>query len=92
MENLEIAPVRKPVTTMDKKGWLALGIVGCLIIGILAVGITLSMTSKSDSSTCDSPECLKLAKRIKDTMEATVDPCVDFYNYSCGGFLAKVSH
>ena len=87
METLEIAPVRRPTTTMDKKGWLALGIVGCLIFGIVAVGITLSMTSKSDS--CESPECLKLAKRINDTMDATVDPCVDFYSYSCGGYLCR---
>ncbi|XP_077993411.1 endothelin-converting enzyme 2-like isoform X2 [Glandiceps talaboti] len=37
--------------------------------------------------TCLTKSCVKAAGRMLDTMNENVDPCEDFYQYSCGGWL-----
>ncbi|RWS23538.1 hypothetical protein B4U80_07494, partial [Leptotrombidium deliense] len=41
---------------------------------------------KTDPDVCNSKECHKTAKYLFANMNLTVDPCEDFYNYSCGGW------
>jgi len=36
---------------------------------------------------CLTPECHETSKRILSMMDQTVDPCEDFYKFSCGGWL-----
>ncbi|CAB4062691.1 MMEL1 [Lepeophtheirus salmonis] len=39
---------------------------------------------------CRTEECLTAAKRILLNMNASVSPCEDFYEFSCGGFVKRV--
>lgn len=42
------------------------------------------MHVKKPVKICNSPECLRSAANLKLSMDASVDPCDDFYQFSCG--------
>ena len=43
------------------------------------------------SRLCNTPGCISAANAIIQNMDATADPCEDFYQYACGGFYQGVS-
>ena len=36
---------------------------------------------------CVTPACVTVASSIINAMDTSVDPCDDFYSYSCGGWI-----
>lgn len=36
---------------------------------------------------CLTPQCVTVASAIINAMDHSVDPCTDFYEYSCGGWV-----
>ncbi|KAF4525578.1 hypothetical protein B566_EDAN010437, partial [Ephemera danica] len=38
---------------------------------------------------CTTPGCKLAAKQLQQSINASVDPCEDFYEFSCGGWMAK---
>lgn len=57
---------------------------GCAV-AVVVLGVKLA-ASNSDSNVCTSPACVELASTVLRSMDLSVDPCQDFYNYSCGGW------
>ncbi|KAL9545203.1 hypothetical protein MBANPS3_007261 [Mucor bainieri] len=47
--------------------------------------------STSNSTVCSTPECTTLANSILAFLDLNVDPCSDFYQYTCGGWLANAT-
>uniref|UniRef100_A0A663DZY9 Membrane metalloendopeptidase like 1 n=1 Tax=Aquila chrysaetos chrysaetos TaxID=223781 RepID=A0A663DZY9_AQUCH len=43
----------------------------------------------SFSNICTTPGCVTAAARIIQNMDPTADPCKDFYQYACGGWLNR---
>ena len=36
---------------------------------------------------CLTPECVTIASSLLTTMDRTIHPCSDFYQYACGGWI-----
>ncbi|XP_054839274.1 neprilysin isoform X2 [Eublepharis macularius] len=74
-----------------KPRWSALEIGLAVVVALLAiVGITMIIlyTTRSDA-VCVSSDCVKSAARILENMDLTSEPCKNFYQYACGGWLKK---
>ena len=66
---------------------------------IIALGVPLGVINEkygsrvtstspiSDTAMCLTPECIKLAASVLSTIDQTVDPCTDFYKFSCGNWI-----
>ena len=65
-------------------------VVGIVLIAIaVAVGITLSEDdSDTDSeSVCLTAECEELSALVVSGIDENIDPCEDFYNFTCGNWV-----
>lgn len=45
--------------------------------------------SVPSTTVCTSKECKNIARYVKRSMNQTVDPCSDFYQFTCGGWIKK---
>ena len=45
------------------------------------------LTTDKDYDICMTKDCVTAASRIIQDMDASIDPCEDFYAFSCGGFI-----
>ena len=45
--------------------------------------------SKTTEMVCQSESCKQETARLLEQMDRTVDPCQDFYQFACGGFLSS---
>uniref|UniRef100_A0A4W3HNE5 Neprilysin n=1 Tax=Callorhinchus milii TaxID=7868 RepID=A0A4W3HNE5_CALMI len=43
----------------------------------------------STDDVCQTPMCISAAARILESLDSRVDPCENFYQYACGGWLKK---
>ncbi|MBN3308558.1 NEP protein, partial [Amia calva] len=62
-------------------------IVSLLMIVVIAL-ISLIATQGGDD-TCKTADCAKSAARIIENMDISANPCQNFYQYACGGWLKK---
>ncbi|KAM9299024.1 membrane metallo-endopeptidase-like 1 [Gastrophryne carolinensis] len=70
-----------------KKSWGAAHLLLGLITGAVVVLLILFTTSKA--TVCTTTGCATAAARIIENMDTSVEPCSDFYEYACGGWLKK---
>ncbi len=50
---------------------------------------SLPSSAKYKQIVCESKNCTSVAKYVKSCMDESVDPCVDFFQYACGGWIKK---
>jgi len=68
-------------------------VLGLLTVSLLVSTITLGVlygqekNNPNDSGICQTPECIKAANRILSSMDQDVDPCDDFYRFSCSKWV-----
>ncbi|XP_062861037.1 neprilysin-like [Trichomycterus rosablanca] len=80
-------------TQKKKSRWTSLEIglltiVSLLFIIVLAL-IVLFVTHRESDGVCTTADCTRSASRLIENMDDTVDPCENFYQYACGGWLKK---
>ncbi|CAF1051487.1 unnamed protein product [Adineta ricciae] len=78
------------------KVFIALGVlVGALLISTIVLAALLGNAKKSTPSTtiatndelCLTPYCVKAANYILESIDETVDPCENFFEFACGTWL-----
>ncbi|KAM8731774.1 phosphate-regulating neutral endopeptidase PHEX [Acanthopagrus schlegelii] len=67
---------------------VALAMCVCVCAALLLALILVAQKS-SQEEFCLSPECIEAAGSILSKMDQSVNPCDDFYTYSCGGWLTE---
>ncbi|XP_055715890.1 endothelin-converting enzyme 2 [Phlebotomus papatasi] len=59
------------------------------IILILLIGIIVLACQGRASRVCETTECLRAAANFKLSMDQSVDPCEDFYKFTCGNWAEE---
>ncbi|KAM6258574.1 neprilysin isoform 1-T2 [Porphyrio hochstetteri] len=74
-----------------KLRWSGLEIgLAVLVILLTIVAVTMIVLyATHDDGVCKTPDCIKSAARILENMDTTAEPCNDFYQYACGGWLKR---
>ena len=74
------------------KLWIALAAVVIVLVVVIAVSVSLGVTlAKSSSNVCNTAVCASLAQQVLSSLDTSIDPCQDFYNFSCGGWISKTT-
>ncbi|XP_048247590.1 endothelin-converting enzyme homolog isoform X1 [Haliotis rufescens] len=58
-----------------------------VIAAILAVRESQLQDLRKGTDYCMTPECVTVASSIITTMDRSADPCKDFFQYACGGWI-----
>ncbi|CAH0551533.1 unnamed protein product [Brassicogethes aeneus] len=67
-------------------------IIDLILILMLIILLISYLSQDPEKSVCTNPECIKASNHILDMIDVTVDPCEDFYMFTCGTFLRKVDN
>ena len=59
----------------------------CIVVVVLIVSNADS--GKSTKQTCTTKDCVLSASKLIENSNLSVNPCIDFYEYACGGWKAK---
>ncbi|ESO95503.1 hypothetical protein LOTGIDRAFT_160662 [Lottia gigantea] len=57
-----------------------------LLIMFILAGFLGAAHNKTVPKTCNNARCLEMAAYVAYTMNSSVDPCTDFYQYACGTY------
>jgi len=55
------------------------------------LGESGSLGPASKKKLCETKGCIKAANSILERMDSTVNPCTDFFNFACGGFIKNTN-
>lgn len=84
----EMIEIQKSNKNMKKILIVVSGLVFLLIVTVATLSILLGMSInyKSRQNVCTSKSCIKAANLILKNLDESVDPCENFYKFSCGMF------
>ncbi|GFS77775.1 endothelin-converting enzyme 1 [Trichonephila clavipes] len=66
---------------------ILLAVTGILLLLVIILFVISLVESHSDKEYCNTPACVTIAANIINFMDQSVDPCEDFYQYACGGWI-----
>ncbi|XP_023555294.1 membrane metallo-endopeptidase-like 1 isoform X4 [Octodon degus] len=78
-----------------RRGFLGSGLLLLLLLmtgALVALGVLYSRALLEPAEVdefCTSPGCVVAAARILQNMDPSTEPCNDFYQYACGGWLRR---
>ncbi|XP_053378929.1 neprilysin-like isoform X2 [Mercenaria mercenaria] len=77
--------------TKCEKGLIFLLVIFFLAVIGLIIAVVLVRKESADTKPeiCGTPDCAQATARLLENMDMTVDPCQDFYMYSCGAWKKK---
>ncbi|XP_030633645.1 membrane metallo-endopeptidase-like 1 isoform X2 [Chanos chanos] len=67
-------------------------LMSCALGGLIVLYTTALKGPQHRTSTnnvCTTPECVTAAARLLQNMDTSVEPCQNFYQYACGGWLER---
>ncbi|XP_049865226.1 neprilysin-4-like [Pectinophora gossypiella] len=62
---------------------------GLSLVALAVYTTVLVLTEYRSPRPCISEDCVGTASRILDALNKDVDPCTDFYEFACGGWIKK---
>lgn len=83
------ACTRKRKCTLGEKVLLVVAAICVIIIIALAVAVGNSNKDQNLPQPCDDSDCLHAASSLLGAMDQTANPCEDFHQYACGGWLRE---
>ncbi|XP_077397778.1 neprilysin-like [Festucalex cinctus] len=75
-----------------KPRWTSLEVALIAVVSLLfivVVALVILFATQQTVEICTTADCTRSAARLIDNMDAGVDPCDNFYQYACGGWLRK---
>ncbi|XP_078420460.1 neprilysin-like [Cetorhinus maximus] len=88
---MDIVERNPPKSKKSCKSWtsLEIGLTTIVVLLLVVVVALIALYATRKDKTCTAPSCVAAAARIIENMDQAVDPCKDFYQYACGGWLKK---
>lgn len=87
---MDITDINTP-KPKKKQRWTPLEIsLSVLVLLLTIIAVTMiALYATYDDGICKSSDCIKSAARLIQNMDATAEPCADFFKYACGGWLKR---